>query len=67
MKMNCFVIFNSHHSIYLYVRTNQKHVGVVKEENVRRCDWGTERRGCYYIVLIAKEEGGKKKNKINLM
>jgi hypothetical protein len=42
----------------LYATTNQKHVDVVEEEKEKRCDQGTECRGCYYIVLTAKEALG---------
>jgi hypothetical protein len=44
--------------LVLYATTNQKHVDVVEEEKEKRCDQGTECRGCYYIVLTAKEALG---------
>ena len=46
------------HACIYYATTNQKHMDVAEEEKEKRCDRGTERRGCYYIVLTAKEALG---------
>ena len=46
------------HVLYATTNQKQKHMDVVEEEKEKRCDQGTECRGCYYIVLTAKEALG---------
>jgi hypothetical protein len=57
-KIKYFFMFKPAGMHVLYATTNQRHVDVVEEEKEKRCDQGTECRGCYYIVLTAKEALG---------
>jgi len=59
MKINYFVVFDG--CCLMYICNNQeKHAGMVEEGQERRNDLGTECRGCYHIILMAKRwKGGR--------